>query len=97
MTLLAKARGWGVVRQWRIHVPDGWYHVMSRGNGGETIYRTDEDPQRLLERVTELPERYGTEVHAFLLMDNHYHLLVHLLVRCRCSELKETQRWLQTA
>jgi hypothetical protein len=24
--------------------------------------------------VAELPERYGLEVHAFALMDNHYHL-----------------------
>ena len=33
----------GVARRLKIHVPDGWYPVMSRGNGGEVIYRTDED------------------------------------------------------
>ncbi len=32
----------------RIQVPDRWYHVMSRGNGGEAIYRTDEDRRRFL-------------------------------------------------
>jgi REP element-mobilizing transposase RayT len=66
---------------------------MSRGNGGEVIYRTDEDRRRFLGRVAELPERFGTEIHAFVLMDNHY----HLLVRCRRSDLSETLRWLQTA
>ena len=60
----------------RIHVPDGWYHMMSRGNGWEVLYRTDEDRRRFLGRVAELPEHHGTEVHAFVLMDNHYHLLV---------------------
>jgi len=52
---------------------------MSRGNGGEAICWTDEDRRRFLGGVAELPERFGTEVHVFVLMDNHY----HLLVRCR--------------
>lgn len=43
--------------------------------------------------VSELPERFGTEVHAFVLMENHY----HLLARCRRTELSETLRWLQTS
>jgi REP element-mobilizing transposase RayT len=66
---------------------------MSRGNGGEVLYRADEDRRRFLGLVSELPDRFGTEVHAFVLMDNHY----HLLVRCRRADLSETLRWLQTA
>ena len=58
-----------------IHVGDGWYQVMSRGNGGEDIYRRDEDRRRFFGLLPELPERFGTEIHAFVLMDNHYHLL----------------------
>ncbi len=34
------------------------------------IERTDEDRRRFLWRVAELPERFGTEIHAFVLMDN---------------------------
>ncbi len=49
---------------------DGWYPVMSRGNGGEVIYRTDEDLRRFLGRVAELPDRFGTETHVFVLMDS---------------------------
>ncbi|MBM3883709.1 MAG: transposase, partial [Verrucomicrobia bacterium] len=56
----------------RIHVPEGWYHVMSRGNGGEAVYRSEQDRRWFLGLVAELPERFGTEVHAFVLMDNHY-------------------------
>ncbi len=82
-----------MARQLRIHVPDGWYHVMSRGNGGEDLYRTDDDRRRFLGLVAELPDRFGTEIHAFVLMGNHY----HLLVRCRRTDLSETMRWLQTA
>ncbi len=82
-----------MARRTRVNVPDGWYHVMSRGNGGEAIFRTDVDRRRFLGLVAELPERFGTEVHAFVLLDNHY----HLLVRCRRASLSETLRWLQTA
>ncbi len=42
---------------------------------------------------SELPERFGTEVHALVLMDNHH----HLLARCRRTDLSETLRWPQTA
>ena len=31
-----------VARRVRIHVPDGWYPVMSRANGGEALCRSDE-------------------------------------------------------
>lgn len=81
-----------MARPLRIHVSDGWYHVVSRGSGGLAIYRDDEDRRRFLGLVSELPERFGVEVHAFVLMDNHY----HLLVRCRRASLSETLRWLQT-
>ena len=82
-----------MARRLRIHIPDGWYHVMSRGNGGEAIYCTEDDRKRFLGLVAELPERFGTEVHAFVLLHNHY----HLLIRCRRSDVSETLRWLQTA
>ncbi len=51
-----------MARRLRIHVPDDWSHVMSRGNGGEAIFRTDEDRQRFLGLVSEVPARFGTEV-----------------------------------
>lgn len=44
---------------WRIHVPDGCYPMMSRGNGGEVLCRCDEDRRRFLGLLSELPERLG--------------------------------------
>jgi REP element-mobilizing transposase RayT len=82
-----------MARALRIHVADGWYHVVSRGSGGRAIYRDDDDRRRFLDLVSELPERFGVEIHAFVLMDNHY----HLLVRCRRTSLSETLRWMQTS
>ena len=76
-----------------LQVPECWYHVTSWGHGGEAIYRTEEDRKRFMGWVAELPERFGTEVQALVLRDNHD----HLVVRCRRLELSEMLRWWQTA
>jgi len=57
-----------MARPFRIHVVDGWYHVMSRGNGGETLFRRDDDCRALLGLVSQLPGRFGAEVHTLVLM-----------------------------
>ena len=66
---------------------------MSRGNGGEVLFRDDTDRGRFLGLVSELPERFSLEVHAFVLMNNHY----HLLLRRREANLSEAIRWLQVS
>jgi REP element-mobilizing transposase RayT len=60
----------------RIEFAGALYHVTSRGDGREDIYRGDEDRRRFLEVVGEVCERFDWVVHAYCLMDNHYHLLV---------------------
>ena len=81
-----------MARPLRIHEAGGWYHVMARGDGGEAILRSGPDRRRFLGLVSELPGRSGLEVHAFVVMDNHY----HLLVRCGEEPLGEGMRWLHT-
>jgi REP element-mobilizing transposase RayT len=66
----------GMARPLRILIPDGWYHVMSRGNRRASLFWEESDRRRFLGLVSELPERFDLEVHAFVLMDNHYHLVV---------------------
>jgi REP element-mobilizing transposase RayT len=82
-----------MARALRILLAGGWYHVTSRGNRREAIYRTDADRTRFLGLVAELPDRFGLEVHAFVLMDNHY----HLLVRTPEPNLSEAMRWLHVS
>jgi hypothetical protein len=66
-----------MARPLRIVIPDAWYHhVMSRGNRCATLFWEDTDRRRFLGLVSELPERFHFEVQAFVLRDNHYHLLV---------------------
>ena len=79
--------------RWGWNVARGWYHVVSRGNGGERIYGNDTDRRRFLGLVSELPGRFSVVIHAFVLMDNHYHLLLW----CREANLSDAIRWLQVS
>lgn len=80
-----------MARPLRVIVPGGWYHVVNRGNRRERIFLTDEDRRAFLGRLAELPERFRVEVHAFVLMDNHY----HLLLRPGETNLSRAIQWLQ--
>ena len=82
-----------MARPWRIQLADAWYHVMSRGNAGQTLFVGDADHRRFLGLVSELPERFAFEVHGFVLRDNHY----HLLLRTRRADLSGGMAWLNVA
>lgn len=65
-----------MARALRIAYPDAFYHVMHRGNARSDIFVNDRDREKFLEYVASAVNRYGIKIHAFCLMDNHYHLLV---------------------
>ena len=52
------------------------HHVIQRGNDRQAIVRDDQDRQRLLELWHEHARRCKVAIHAYVLMDNHFHLLV---------------------
>lgn len=52
------------------------YHVLCRGDRREEIFGDDGDRQRLLETLGETCERTGFVLHGYVLMPNHYHLLL---------------------
>ena len=82
-----------MARALRILVAGGWYHVTSRGNYRARLFQDDEDRERFLGLVAELPERFAVEIHAFVLMDNHY----HLLIRTPEANLSHPIRWLNVS
>jgi len=63
-------------RKPRVEYAGAIYHVMSRGDRRNLIYRDDRDKKVFLATLTEACSRCGWQVHAFVLMDNHYHLLL---------------------
>ena len=63
-------------RQLRIEYEGAMYHVMNRGNHGEVIFLDDEDRKKFLATLGETCSKAGWEVHAYCLMDNHFHLVI---------------------
>jgi putative transposase len=82
-----------MVRPLRIQLPGGRYHVTARGNERRAIFRDDRDRRHFLDIVAELPERFGTKLHAWVLMDNHYHLLLETPE----PNLSQTGQWLNVS
>ena len=63
-------------RRKRLEYPGAFYHVMSRGNGGQAIYTKQADFTAFLDCLREACARYSLVIHSFCLMTNHYHLVV---------------------
>lgn len=65
-----------MARQLRIEYEGAFYHVTSRGNQREKIFWDDKDKEEFKKILKRTKERYGYLLHAYVLMDNHYHLLM---------------------
>ncbi len=60
----------------RLNLPGHLHHVIQRGNNRQRIFVDSEDFEMMLALLAENAQKYGVAVHAYVLMDNHFHLLV---------------------
>jgi putative transposase len=77
----------------RVEYPGAYYHVMARGNRRERIFRDESDRRFLLQALGEACERTGWRVHAWVLMSNHYHLMLETPE----ANLVAGMQWLQNS
>ena len=62
-------------RQARLDAPGALRHIMVRGINKSAVFSGEQDKRKFLERLGELiTEGQGT-IYAWVLMDNHVHLL----------------------
>ena len=80
-------------RQVRIEFAGAMYHVMARGDRREAIVKDEEDRRTFVRTLGEAAERAGFRVHAWVLMSNHYHLLLETPE----PNLSQGMGWLQNA
>ena len=80
-----------MARKPRIEFAGAVYHVLSRGDRGEPIYQDDEDRLLFLRFLGEVCERTGWLIHAYILMTNHY----HILLETPGANLVVGMKWLQ--
>lgn len=79
-----------MARSWRIVYPGAIYHVLSRGNERQDIFIGDDDRTLFLDTLAEISDRFKVDICAYVLMGNHY----HLLLRTRRSNLSKAMQWL---
>jgi REP element-mobilizing transposase RayT len=65
-----------MARQWRIEYEGAYYHVLSRGNEKGNIVVDHKDRMRFLETLGQFSDKYQIDIYAYVLMDNHYHLIL---------------------
>lgn len=63
-----------MARPLRIEYPGAFYHITSRGNRKQPIFLNDDDRLFFLNCLREAHERFDVIIHAYCLMNNHYHL-----------------------
>jgi len=82
-----------MARPLRIERAGGWYHVTARGNERREIYRDERDRRHFLELLEGMVERFRLELHAYVLMSNHFHLMMAL----REPNLSRALQWLNVS
>jgi REP element-mobilizing transposase RayT/predicted XRE-type DNA-binding protein len=65
-----------MARALRITFPGAFYHVTSRGNERKAVFKSKRDRDKFLEYLESATQRYDALIHAYCLMDTHYHLLL---------------------
>ena len=81
-----------MARPWRIEYGGALYHVFSRGNNQQDIFITDDDRYLFLDTIGQMSERFDTDIFAYVLMGNHY----HLLLRTQKANLSRSMQWFGT-
>jgi putative transposase len=59
----------------RLTLPGHPHHVIQRGNNRQPIFVDTADYQMMLDLLAENASKFGVAIHAYVLMDNHFHLL----------------------
>ena len=65
-----------MARKLRVEYACSIYHVMNRGDRREPIFMDDADRQRFVDTLGEVCTKTGWQVHAYVLMPNHFHWVV---------------------
>jgi putative transposase len=60
----------------RFVIPGQPQHIIQRGNNRQDIFREEADYLFYLEKLTDAANKHQCDIHAYVLMTNHVHLLV---------------------
>jgi REP element-mobilizing transposase RayT len=85
----------------RIEVPNGYYHVHTRGNNRQDIYFGNWSGRLFVRELTRTSQRQGWRILAYCLMRNHFHLVLQIAdgglsngMRDLNSRFAQTSNWM---
>jgi len=81
-----------MARPLRINRAGLWYHVTARGINRHTVFHEEAEWRHWRELLPEFVHRFRLKLHAYVMMSNHY----HLLVEAPEANLSLAMQWLQT-
>lgn len=82
----------GMARRLRIQYEGALYHVINRGNYRRDVFETAATAQAFEATLAEACERYRWQLHAHVIMRNHY----HLALETPQPNMVEGMHWLQS-
>jgi len=82
-----------MARSLRIEYPGAFYHIMARGNCRQAIFLDEHDRSNFVTTLGKACAMTGWRVHAWVLLNNHYHLLVETPE----ANLVAGMQWLQNS
>lgn len=74
----------------RTTLPDGYFHVFTRGVADTPVFADAEDRRSFLALLLSDARRYGWELHTLCLMTTHY----HFVLESACDRLSAGMQWL---
>ena len=74
----------------RIDIAGLIYHVTARGNYRQDIFHSEADKERYIWLLAHYQQEYGVKLFAFVLMDNHVHLLLERPQSTSLGEIVKT-------
>lgn len=77
-------------RKRRLQFNDAVYHIYIRGVDKRIIYGTEQDYKVFVELLSDLPLKFNIILHGYVLMANHF----HLLVETPKANIAKTMHWL---
>ena len=81
-----------MARPLRPEVEHGFWHAWNRGNERRNIVRSNADRTMFLELLAETVRRYGWRLHHWVLMTNHF----HLVIEASTQELSRGMHWFES-
>lgn len=76
-------------RKPRFNLPGVPQHIVQRGNNHTRCFFAERDYRQYLDDLAVSAEKYGGEIHAYVLMTNHVHLLVTPLEKYAVSQMMQ--------